>query len=156
MGPFLTIILPPGLGVALTLAICGFALWKGGREERLASAAFLVSIAVTLLFRDQRWPALQRGAFVADSALLVTFFVMAMRTSRFWPLAAAGFQLLAVMTHVAKMIDPALQQWAYITAGVIWTYLVLVTIAIGTWNAWRGRSQPAKAVAAAPLDATRR
>jgi hypothetical protein len=80
VGPFLTIILPPGLGLALTLAICCIALWKGGREERFASATFLVSMAATLLSRDPHWPALQRGAFVADSALLVTFFVMAMRT----------------------------------------------------------------------------
>ncbi|MBW8882014.1 MAG: hypothetical protein JF615_11545, partial [Asticcacaulis sp.] len=90
-----------------------------------------------------------RGAFLADGALFVVFFAMAMRTTRFWPLAAAGFQLLAVMTHVAKLIDPALQQWAYITAGVIWTYLVLVTIGIGTMNTWRARRQPTKALAAA-------
>lgn len=39
------------------------------------------------------------------------------------------------MTHVAKMVDPGLAQRAYITAGVIWTYLLEAALAVGTWNA---------------------
>jgi hypothetical protein len=150
----LTIALPPWLGAAAAFLLCGAALWKGGREERLTAAGLLLSLAVTVLLRDYSWPTLQRPEFIADTALFVLLTAIALRTAKFWPLAAAGFQLLAVMTHVAKMIDPNLQQWAYITANVIWTYLVLAALGVGTWNSWRAAGQPA--MSGAPAGATRR
>jgi hypothetical protein len=77
----------------------------------------------------------------------LVLLVVSLRTERFWPLVACGFQLLAVLTHAAKLIDKGVAQWAYITAGVIWTYLVLLAMGIGTWNVWRER----RALARAPV-----
>lgn len=152
----MTIALPPWLGALVAFLTCGAALWKGGVEERATAAGILLSLAVTVLLRDNSWPHVQRAIFAADSLLFVLLLVVALRTPKYWPLAAAGFQLLAIMTHVAKMMDAGLQQWAYITAGVIWTYLLLLALAVGTWNAWQDRVQSARAGAPARVIETRR
>ena len=60
-----------------------------------------------------------------------------MRTPRYWPLVAAAFELLCVVTHVARIIDPGVMAWAYATAQVIFTQLVVVAIGVGVWNHWR-------------------
>ena len=86
---------------------------------------------VTLLLRDHSWPELQRAGFAVDVGLLFLLIGIALKSPKYWPMAAAGFQLLAVLTHIAKMIDPNLQQWAYITAIVIWTYLLMIALGIG-------------------------
>ena len=106
--------------------------------------------------RDYSWPNLQLGAFAADILMFGFLFGLALRTEKYWPLAAAGFQLLAVMTHLAKMADRNVQQWAYMSAQVIWTYLVMTALAVGAWNAWRARRQPASAESPLPAGATRR
>jgi hypothetical protein len=94
----------------------------------------------TVVLRDYSWPQLQLAGFVVDVLLLLLLLWIALRSPKYWPLAAAGFQLLAVLTHVAKMIDPGLQQWAYITAIVIWTYLLMITLGVGVWNCWRDKN----------------
>ncbi|MDB5446748.1 MAG: hypothetical protein JWQ97_2065 [Phenylobacterium sp.] len=152
----MTVALPPWLGVTVMLLVCGGALWKGGREERLAAGGLLLNAAVTVLMRDYSWPQLQSAEFVADGLMLALLTGIALRSPKYWPMAAAAFQLLGVMTHVAKMIDPSLQQWAYMTAIVIWTYLIFIALGVGTWNTWRARRQPTNAEAPAPAAATRR
>ena len=91
----------------------------------------------------------QWSAFASDVGLLVILVVISLRTPRYWPLAAAGFELLCVVTHVAKIVDPGVYAWAYATAQVIFTQLVVVAIGVGVWNAWRDGLQPTGADGAA-------
>lgn len=133
----MTIALPPWLGFVVMFVVCSGAFIRGGVEERLTAGGLLTNVAATVVLRDPSWPQLQRAGFAIDVLFLVLLLVIALRTVKFWPLAAAGFQLLAVLTHVAKMIDPELEQWAYITAIVIWTYLLLIALGVGVWNSWR-------------------
>ena len=55
---------------------------------------------------------------------------------------AAAFQLLLVVTHAAIIADPGVRARAYITALILWSYLVLITLAVGTYTNWRGASAP--------------
>lgn len=119
--------------------VCGAALWKGGLPERLVALALLLSMGATYLLRDRSWAEPQWAGLAIDLGFFFFLLILALRTDRFWPLWAAGFELLAVVTHGARLVDPTLGDWVYITATVIWTYLVLTALAIGTWNAWRAR-----------------
>ena len=150
--------MPVWIGIAFGWAVAICAMWKGGWSERVAAAAFLIAWVATSLARDHRWIGPQWGGFVIDILFLAALLFVAFRSRRYWPLFAAGFQLLAVLTHLARIIDPNVHNWAYITAGVIWTYLTLFSIALGTYNRWREPGQPvAKDVpAAAGPGATRR
>ena len=64
-------------------------------------------------------------------------YAIALKTGRFWPLFSAAFQLLAVVTHVASALDSAVSGWAYQTAGIIWSYLVITAIGYGALTAPR-------------------
>ena len=136
-------VLPPWIGVSIFLAVCAAAIWRGKWEERSVGAAFLAGWLATLLLRDRSWAGTQWGAFGVDLAFLLLVVGVALRSRRYWPMVAAGFQLLAVATHAARILDHHLGMWAYITAGVIWTWLVMATLAVGTYNRWRERRQPA-------------
>ena len=129
----------------MTVVICGGAFWKGGREEQVASGGFVLSLLTTVVLRDPRWAGTQWGAFVADILLLILITAIALRTTRYWPLAAAAFQLLCVVIHVARMIDPGVRAWAYATAQVIFTHLCLWTIGVGVLNTWRASRRRAGA-----------
>jgi hypothetical protein len=128
--------LPNWFAIVVPLLVCGAALWKGGPDEKAAGAMFLMSLVITRTLRDHSWPLLQRGDLLADTLFFVGLLVLALRTPRYWPLAAAAFQFLSVLTHMGKLIDPNVHQWAYITAQVIWSYLVLAAIGVGTWTTW--------------------
>lgn len=148
--------LPPWFGLTLTAVVCGGALWKGGADERNVAGAMLFSIICTIALRDRSWAGIQWGALLADSLLLAFMIVIALRSDRWWPLPAAAFQLLAVITHVARMIDPVFKPWAYATAGIIWTHMLLWTLGIGALNAWLSGRQPAMRAAPDATGATRR
>jgi hypothetical protein len=83
-------------------------------------------------FRETEW-----GIFAVDAALLALLCWIALRSPRYWPLLAAGFHLLAVVTHLAKSVDRQVGAWAYITAEIIWGYLLALTIGYAAWTAPR-------------------
>lgn len=133
----MTIALPPWLGFVVMFLVCSGAFVRGDVEERLTAGGLMTNVLATVVMRDPSWPQLQRAGFLVDVLFLLLLLGIALRTRKFWPLAAAAFQLLAVLTHVAKMIDPDLHQWSYITAIVIWTYLLMIALGVGVWNSWR-------------------
>ena len=133
----MTIALPPWLGLAVMFVVCSCAFIRGGLEERLAAGSMLINVTATQVLRDYSWPQVQPAGFIADVLSLVLLLAIALRTPKYWPLAAAAFQLLMVLTHVAKMIDPDLGQWSYVSAIVIWTYLKMIALGVGVWNCWR-------------------
>ena len=117
--------------------MCALAAWRGRLTERLAAGAYLVAWALTVaVFRSgseaTQWPVL-----AIDAALLIFLVWLALRSSRFWPMFAAGFHLLAVATHLARAADPRVSGWAYQTAEILWSYLVIYAIAYGAWTARR-------------------
>jgi hypothetical protein len=127
--------LPVWVWPAALLSVCIITVWRGGDEERLAAGALLANWAVTLILFDKAHPNdLQRGILVVDLALLILYFWLALRSRRYWPLFAAAFQLLVIFTHLGRALDPAVRGWAYLTAGIIWSYLVLIAIATGAWT----------------------
>lgn len=137
---------------ATVLAVCVLAARRGGQDERLAAGGLLAGWALTMLvyrtqFKEPEW-----GIFIVDGALLGLLAWIALRTRRYWPICAAAFHLLAVVTHVARVVDHTVGAWAYITAEIIWGYLLAFTIAYGAWTA----PQRGQANAPTPAGATRR
>jgi len=121
------------------------------------AAGFLLDWIASALLKDRHFAGPQWGEFAIDVANLALFLGVALRSGRYWPLFAAAFQLLAVITHVASTFDRHLSAWAYITASVIWTYCILGALAYGAWTAWRsGRQRPANAELMADPGATLR
>jgi len=149
--------LPYWIPVVVIGGSCLFALAKGGSEERIAAVYFGLAALAAPWLLDRRWAGTQWAMFAVDLGYLGLLMVFALRSSRWWPIPAAAFQLLAVVTHLATLVDHTVRAWAYVTAGVIWTYLGLAAIVIGANNRWRERRQPAASgLAMAEPGATRR
>lgn len=119
--------------------VSGFALWRGGRPERLVSIANVAAWFLTPLahqWLDPNW-----GVFAVDLAFLAVLLWLALTTDRTWLLFAAAFQLLGVVIHVAIAVDRSVMALAYMRGVVIWSYLVLASLGVGTWLYARQRRE---------------
>ncbi len=126
--------------VALLLSSTAFAIWKGGTPERIAAGLYWMAWLATLVANPvamNRWRTVEIGYLLIDLFLLIALTLLALRANRHWPMAAVSLQLIIVVGHVAKMIDPTLLGSAYAIMSVFWPYLQLILLAGGTWIHWR-------------------
>jgi hypothetical protein len=130
---------------ALLVLSCGYALWRGRSDERIVAS---VCVGATLASRfafsplSVRYTGVEDGLLFIDLAVLAAFVFIALRSSRFWPLWVAGLQLTASTAHVLKAIDESLLPLAYGAAIALWSYPILIILAIGTWRGHRRRKRP--------------
>lgn len=124
---------------ALLLGSCGYAWFRGRSDERVVAAiclgASLATLAVLSSFQTL-YSNLEVGVLAVDIATLAAFVFVALRSDRFWPLWVSGLQLTTSVAHFLKVIDPSLLPIAYSAAARMWSYPILIILAVGTW---RGR-----------------
>lgn len=131
----MTIQLPIWVWPTALMIVCALAFWRGRDEERMAAVGMLANWSLSRILFKTHSEGLQSGIFFVDLALLVVYLWLALRSPRYWPLFAAGFQLLAIITHLGRILDPRVSGWAYLTAEIIWSYLVLFAIGYGSVTA---------------------
>ena len=117
------------------MCVGGLTLWRGRDEERLGTTGILVAWAMSMVVFRDRSQDTQWAVLVIDSVLFALYLWIALKSRRFWPLFASAFQLLALLTHLARALDPAISGWAYLTAERIWSYMILITLAYAAWTA---------------------
>lgn len=125
---------------------CGYALWRGRKYEQLAAIICIVASVTSVLAHSpvhQRYTSVETGDLVIDTAVLLAFVAIALRSDRFWPLWVAGLQLTISMSHLFKAIDVGLIPIAYAAAERFWSYPTLIIIAIGAWRQHR-RNMPSQ------------
>jgi hypothetical protein len=109
--------------------------WRwGGRSERwgvaIMVAASLATVAVMgTPFFDWRS---RLGPLVAvDVLALLALLVLTLKTTKFWPIWATSFHLIAVGTHGAVHILPISLRQTYALLQGFWAYPMMVCIIIG-------------------------
>ncbi|MDZ4367596.1 MAG: hypothetical protein U0987_11315 [Afipia sp.] len=127
--------LPVWVWPTALLAVCALAVWRGRDDERLAAGSVLAGWALTLMVFKSRSEDTQWAVLLIDMGLFSVLTWVALRTRRYWPLFAAAFQLLLVVTHLARALDAGVSGWAYLTAGLVWSYLMLAAVGYGAWTA---------------------
>jgi len=121
----------------LLLAVCLYALWRGGGDERVVAATCLAGTAATMLAISplhQRYAGVEQGLVLVDLGVLAGFVVVALKSNRFWPLWVAGLQLTTSIGHLLKGIDHDLLPRAYGAALQFWSYPILLILAAGTYR----------------------
>jgi hypothetical protein len=124
----------------LLVLSCGYALWRGNKDARIVG---LICIAATIATRfavspiSARYSGVELGLFFIDAAVLIGFVAVALRSDRFWPLWVAGLQLTTSTAHLMKAVDESLLPIAYGAAVALWSYPILIILAIGTWRSQR-------------------
>src|SRR5690242_9158384 len=130
----------PLIFIPLLAAVCAYAWWRGGSDERIVAATCLAGTAATLLAVSplhQRYAGVEEGLMLVDLAVLAGFVVVALRSERFWPLWVAGLQLTTSIGHLLKGVDQDLLPRAYGAALQFWSYPILLILAVGTYRRHR-------------------
>ncbi len=133
------------------LLVSAFALWRGGAVERLVAVANLIAWTSTMAVQDRlawvdplNWVDPQWGVFGVDLVFGLLILGLAVSRPQTWLLFAAAFQTLGLVTHIAMMVDDGFRAKAYLSGLIIWSYLVLAALGVGTWFEWRARSCQAR------------
>lgn len=122
---------------ALLLLSSGYALWRGRSDERIVALVCLGAVVATKFAVSPlsvRYSGLEFGLVLVDLAVLGAFVFVALRSNRFWPLWVAGLQLTSSMAHFMKAVDFRLLPEAYAAAAALWSYPILIILAVGTWR----------------------
>lgn len=132
--------------LTLLSASCGYALWRGDRDARVAAVVCVVATALTVVMLtpgSTRYQYVEGGAMIVDLATLAAFVTLALSSRRFWPLWIAGLQLTASAAHALKLFDSSLLPLAYAAAERFWSYPILMIIAVGAYRAHRRKLRAA-------------
>ena len=130
----------------LLLAVCIYAWWRGGADERVVAATCLAGTAATMIAISplrHRYSGVEEGLLLVDLAVLAGFVTVALRSKRFWPLWVAGLQLTTSIGHLLKGVDQDLLPKAYGAALQFWSYPILIVLAVGTFRRHQRLRQPA-------------
>ena len=132
--------LGPYIFIPILLAVCLYAWWRGGEDERIVAATCLAGTVATLLVISplhQRYSGVEEGLLLVDLAVLAGFVTVALRSKRFWPLWVAGLQLTTSIGHILKGVDQELLPRAYGAALQFWSYPILIILVVGTYRSDR-------------------
>lgn len=127
----------PILYWSLLILSCGYALYRGGRYERLVAVICIVATVATMAVNsplNRMYADVEQGALLVDLAVLAAFIAVALVSDRFWPLWVAGLQLTTSFAHFLKAIDPHLVPLAYGAAVRFWGYPILLILFFGAWR----------------------
>ncbi|QMW23481.1 hypothetical protein [Sandaracinobacteroides saxicola] len=119
------------LFLTVLFAVTALALLRGGREERTVAFALVAAALLTPVVAAHGFEQPEAGVVLVDALLFALLIAVAVRSACFWPTWAAGFQLGALMVHVAAMAVPHMIPAAYIDTLAIWSYAVLFALAGG-------------------------
>ena len=129
------------VSLAVLLACCGVAVWRGRTVERIAAAAMIAAWFITPLVQNHSQTlGPQSGVLIVDVALLLVLLALALTSDRWWTMAATAFQGVGAMVHLAAAIDKQIIPRAYYIAGSLLSYLVMGALLVGAWNAGRRRT----------------
>lgn len=124
--------------VGLGSAALGFAVLAGGREERIYATAKATAALGALVIRTQSATGTAARDTLIELALFAVVLLLALKSTKVWPLAAASLSLATLMTAAAQMLIHASPS-AYGIARGGWELLAYLVIMAGAWNAWRAR-----------------
>ncbi|MES3100509.1 hypothetical protein [Sphingomonas faeni] len=95
----------------------------GGPPEKAVACMYLLAAAATLVVEPAlgvRYRQVELGVFLIDACLLAGLVFVSIRADRWWPLCATALQILAVLSHVGKAVNPGLWRYGYQLMAV-WT-----------------------------------
>lgn len=122
---------------ALLFGACGYAMLRGGPDGRLIGIICIVANFASAALKSPvpvSYSSVEPGVVAVDLLTFVAFTFVALRSNRFWPLWVSGLQLTTGLSHVLKAIQPDLMPLAYAAALRLWSYPILIILAVGTWR----------------------
>jgi len=100
---------------ALNLVALGFIYRWGTRSDLTAGGVFVAGMALAMGLSLMAVPGLLVWCFLIDVGLFLTIWLLAERARRWWMVAMAGFQLIALLTYLAPWFAWERLHWAFVT-----------------------------------------
>ena len=119
------------LFLVVTLALVAVVAARGRSDERASAATLVLASLLSPLVSAHRFHAPELGVMLVDLAVLAWLVRVALTSDRFWPLWAAGFQVVGVTIHLARLVAPDIWVLAYSNAEIFWAYPVYFALMIG-------------------------
>lgn len=123
--------------VIFIVLVVGFGLARGGGPERAIAMAYIIasagSLSLGFLHMPGGFESVPIRLFAVDTLLLFGLTIIAIRANRWWPIPAAGCQLVAVLVHASKELHPAMVPTGYALLTTIWSWPMVALLALGTW-----------------------
>jgi hypothetical protein len=109
--------------------VCIVALWRGGRPEKITAIVLIIADLISAIpLRGMHWKHVEPTLFLIDLCVAVFFVDLALKSSRWWPLWAAAFNILAFIMLIVSTSDPTIRPYAYYVGEIIWDYFVLAAL----------------------------
>lgn len=119
--------------ILLHVLCCGYAALRGGAPERIVACSLLIAFAASIAIIKLVNPV---GAsplmLLIDLTLLACLYAVSVSSPRFWPIWATGLHILGAAAGLVRVVDPSMQIAGYQTMIRMPSYLILVTLTIGT------------------------
>lgn len=119
----------------LLLAVCIYAMVRGGKPERYAALMYLAAFfasALSAQFGNRLYHSINWGIFAIDLILAVALSVLALHANRYWTIWASSIQLVAILAHLAKMLVPEIAAAAYQITLLVWSYAAMPLLVAAT------------------------
>lgn len=130
-----------------TIGVCTFAMWKGGRPERLGGALLLaIAIIGAIIEYTMQHPARGVAHLINDAVLAVGFLVVALRYASFWLGGAMILQAVQFSLHSYYFVTERPRDIIYVYVNNFDSVGILVLLAAGTIISWRHLQAARKAV----------
>ena len=129
------------IAILLITLISVFALFRYGEtEERAMAVIVLVLLVAVRLVEPIRIDTWRAGVAALDLAFLLAAVAFALLRDRWWLTALAGFQAIAVLTHVVPLVAQHRHfSWTGVTIRLEVWLLICLTFFAGAWEAWAAR-----------------
>lgn len=128
-------------GLGALLLVCLIAVWRGGVPERRTALVVAACWVGSVLVDNDGSRGVQWAILAIDVFLGAWLIIEALRHNRAWLFAAAGAQVLILLTHMGFALTPEMMQEGFFSAYYIWSYIVLLALLVGSLI--RGRTSPA-------------
>jgi hypothetical protein len=126
---------PIEVAFLLALSLCMiYGSTAGGRTGKAGSAIFLLAalLSAAAAALNPEWDRTSYAVLAVDTICLIALAMLAIKSSRFWPIWATGFQLVATATHLATIWIPDIMPEAYQALQSLWSILILGVMVAGT------------------------
>jgi len=105
------------------------AMRRGGTLERWAAyTALIASVCTTIVSPAPEWTNIELNIFAIDLVVLASFWIIALKTQRFWPYWITGWQLIAIFGHLQKLMFSEILARPYALLSMYISYPILLVI----------------------------
>lgn len=116
-------------------------IW-GGRIERCVAVFYLVAWMASMASHTPgiEYLHFEEATLLVDAVLLLALLIVTVRAGYWWLIWSTSLHAIAVLGHLAKLVNPGISRLAYSLMAGISLYPTILLLALGVWLHHRRRT----------------